>query len=144
MTNTELDTSTLVTAIGRLVAYNWRDEETDYNRNALEPGNSREGHIFRDLMLIQCWLEANHGYPHVEPRIENEHVTRNLPGWLAWNQEAERKAREAGLLNAARDWIADCQWAGDIDVAKLSDDAVRAGIQVHYDGGWAQFIADGA
>ena len=61
----------IVRAISNLVTYNWADEEADYNTVALEPGNSREGHIFRDLMLIQRWLET-FGYPHVEPRIEPE------------------------------------------------------------------------
>lgn len=60
---------TIVRAISNLVAYNWADEESDYNHEALEPGNSREGHIFRDLMLIQRWLET-FGYPHVKPNIE--------------------------------------------------------------------------
>lgn len=61
----------LIAAISRVVAYNWSDEEADYSNEALEPGNSREGHVFGDLMLIQHWLENEHGYPHVEPRIED-------------------------------------------------------------------------
>lgn len=56
-------------AIAALVQYNWADEESDYSNEALEPGNSRDGHIFESLMLIQRWLETQ-GYPHVEPRIE--------------------------------------------------------------------------
>jgi len=62
-------TTSPVPAIARLVAWNWGDEERDYNTGALEPGNSREYHIFRDLMQVQRWLETVHGYPHVEPRI---------------------------------------------------------------------------
>lgn len=62
----------LLDAIRSVVAYNWRDEEDDYNHEALEPGNSRENHIFGDLMLIQRWLEQEHGYPHVEPGITPE------------------------------------------------------------------------
>lgn len=61
----------VVRAIASLVAYNWADEERDYNTEALEPGNSREGHIFGDLMLIQRWLET-FGYPHVKPFIMPE------------------------------------------------------------------------
>lgn len=56
-------------AIYSLVQYNWADEESDYSNEALEPGNSRDGHQFENLMLIQRWLETQ-GYPHVEPRIE--------------------------------------------------------------------------
>jgi hypothetical protein len=62
--------SKVIEAISRIVAYNWTDEESDYNHEALEEGNSREGHILGDLMLVQRWLEVGHGYPHVEPRIE--------------------------------------------------------------------------
>jgi hypothetical protein len=64
MTNSEI-----IAAIGRIVAYNWADEKKDYNHEALEEGNSREGHIFGDLMRVQRWLEKEHGYPHVEPFI---------------------------------------------------------------------------
>lgn len=59
----------VIAAIAHLVAYNWTDEEADYSYDALEPGNSREGHIFRDIMKIQQWLETEHGYPHMEPQI---------------------------------------------------------------------------
>lgn len=55
-------------AIAALVHYNWTNEENDYNGDALLEGNSRDGHIFEDLMLIQKWLETQ-GYPHVEPQI---------------------------------------------------------------------------
>lgn len=58
-------------AIRSVVMYNWHDEEDDYNHEALEPGNSRENHIFTDLMTVQRWLETQ-GYPHVEPRIVPE------------------------------------------------------------------------
>ena len=58
-----------IQAVATLVDYNWADEELDYNTAALEPGNSREYHIFVDLMRIQRWLETQ-GYPHVEPRTE--------------------------------------------------------------------------
>ena len=67
-----MSTDTPVEAIASLVAYNWNDEEGDYNHEALEEGNSREGHIFESLKAIQRWLETCHGYPHVEPRITDE------------------------------------------------------------------------
>ena len=59
----------VVEAIASLVDYNWSDEEDDYNHEAMAEDNSREGHIFESIMLIQRWLEAAHGHPHVEPRI---------------------------------------------------------------------------
>ena len=61
---------TVVQATAALVDYNWSDEERDYNTEALVEDNSREGHIFESIMLIQRWLETAHGYPHIEPRIE--------------------------------------------------------------------------
>jgi hypothetical protein len=50
------------------------------------------------------------------------------------------------LISAARSWIADCEWAniGPDDIADLTHTDVIAGIQRHYQGGWAQFTADGA
>jgi len=55
--------------IRSIVLYNWNDEEDDYSTEALEPGNSREGHIFESLMIVQAYLEQEFGYPHVQPRI---------------------------------------------------------------------------
>jgi hypothetical protein len=46
-------------------------------------------------------------------------------------------------LTEARGWIADCEWADDIDVSELTDGAVERGIQRHYSGGVAEFIANG-
>lgn len=56
-------------SISSIVTYNWTDEERDYNTEALKPGNSRDGHIFGDLMLVQRWLEFSFSYRHIEPRI---------------------------------------------------------------------------
>ena len=53
------------------------------------------------------------------------------------------QARQAAHIAAARDWIADCIWADDIDPYSLTDDQVIRGIRRHYDGGWDGFIADG-
>jgi hypothetical protein len=50
------------------------------------------------------------------------------------------------VLTAARGWVADNAWAdlGDADdVADLTDLQVVAGIEQHYDGGWAAFRRDG-
>jgi hypothetical protein len=76
-------------------------------------------------------------------------LTCALHGW-----EDSFQTRELGavrrippaVLTAARGWIADCAW-GDLsetdDVADLTDLQVVAGIEQHYDGGWAQFRRDG-
>ena len=46
---------------------------------------------------------------------------------------------------AMREWIADCEWGENADdLATLTDAEVVVGIQRHYAGGVAQFIADGA
>jgi len=47
-------------------------------------------------------------------------------------------------LREARAWILDCVW-GDLDesdVADLSGEQIVRGVQRHYEGGWAQFLAD--
>lgn len=52
------------------------------------------------------------------------------------------KELNAEQLRAARDWIADCQWADD--VTELTDDQVVRGIVRHYEGGLAGFrLANG-
>lgn len=76
---------TVYGAVSNLVRYNWADEERDYNTGALEPGNSREGHIFGDLMLIQRWLET-FGYPHVQPFITPEDTS--TARWFAESKAA--------------------------------------------------------
>lgn len=48
------------------------------------------------------------------------------------------------MIGAARSWVADCLWS-DVDaawVADASDAQMIMGVEVHYDGGWAQFVAD--
>lgn len=46
-------------------------------------------------------------------------------------------------LAAARAWVADCVWMEDADeLAELTDREVCRGIDRHYAGGIAQFIAD--
>ena len=45
------------------------------------------------------------------------------------------------LRARARSWVADCVWA-DLETDDLTDAALRAGIERHYDGGWAGFLAD--
>lgn len=47
-------------------------------------------------------------------------------------------------LRAARAWVDDCLWA-DLDLGEawdLSPVAIVRGVDVAYDGGWIQFIAD--
>ena len=44
-------------AILRIISYNWIDEQDDYEQCSDEPGgNSREGHIFKDLQRVRHWL----------------------------------------------------------------------------------------
>jgi hypothetical protein len=45
------------------------------------------------------------------------------------------------IMPEARAWVADCQWADGDTCELLSDAAIRAGIDRHYDGGWAGFVA---
>ena len=59
--------------------------------------------------------------------------------------ETMARASTPELISAARSWIADCEWAniGPDDIADLTDAQVVAGIQQHYEGGWAAFRIDG-
>lgn len=48
---------------------------------------------------------------------------------------------QASLISAARSWAADCEWL-DLDgedIADMSDAQVVAGVEAHYEGGWAAF-----
>jgi hypothetical protein len=46
-------------------------------------------------------------------------------------------------LSEARCWIADCEWADEINPGQLTDAQVIRGIARHYDGGWQGFLSDG-
>ena len=51
------------------------------------------------------------------------------------------------LMEAARGWVADCEWKETleygIDPAEdFTDQEIVAGIDHHYEGGWAQFCRD--
>ena len=48
---------------------NIKDEENDYNTEAIAEDNSRDGHIFESVMTLQAWLEATFGDRHIEPCI---------------------------------------------------------------------------
>ena len=56
-----------------------------------------------------------------------------LPQWLMSN-----------LISEARAWLADLEWADEPDFAAMTDEQIRRGVQRHYDGGWAGFVADAA
>jgi hypothetical protein len=45
------------------------------------------------------------------------------------------------VMAEARAWVADCTWADGDTCEYLSDDTIRHGIERHYEGGWAAFIA---
>jgi hypothetical protein len=46
-------------AIARIVTYNWKDEEADYAQCGTEPGgNTRAGHVFESLTLMNQWLTS--------------------------------------------------------------------------------------
>ena len=47
-------------AVACLVRYNWASEERDYGECG-PGGNSREGHVYLDLMLLSCWLGSRAG-----------------------------------------------------------------------------------
>ena len=48
------------------------------------------------------------------------------------------------LIREARGWLSDCVWADmePEDFAGLGEAEVVAGVQIHYRGGWRQFVAD--
>jgi len=48
------------------------------------------------------------------------------------------------LIEDAREWVRDCSWA-DLDpddVDTLGTIEIVRGVELHYDGGWAQFVLD--
>jgi len=47
-------------------------------------------------------------------------------------------------IQEARLWIADCVWGDleDDEIDSLTASEVLRGISRHYEGGWAQFLAD--
>ena len=70
-------------AITRIVNYNRTDEERDYARCG-RYGNSRQGHIHLNLVLLDYWLgsPARHGASTQSRRAENQRgaaTDRNRP-----------------------------------------------------------------
>ena len=54
------------------------------------------------------------------------------------------QAATPAQLREARGWIADCEW-GDLtraSIRRLTADQVVRGIEAHYCGGWAAFVAE--
>lgn len=47
------------------------------------------------------------------------------------------------LIAEARSWLADCAWVNmtEDDFSELTESQVVAGVQRHYEGGWAAFVA---
>ncbi len=51
--------SQLVAAIDRLLEYNWKDEEEDYNDWKEEnPGMEDSQHIFHTIQALDCWIKG--------------------------------------------------------------------------------------
>jgi hypothetical protein len=46
------------------------------------------------------------------------------------------------LINEARAWLADLEWADEPDFSVMTDEQIWRGVNRHYDGGWAGFTAD--
>lgn len=51
------------------------------------------------------------------------------------------------LMEAARGWVADCEWKETLEYGidpaeEFTDQEIVAGIDHHYDGGWEQFCRD--
>lgn len=53
----------------------------------------------------------------------------------------ELTAADLAVMPEARAWVADCQWADGDSCEELSDATIKAGVDRHYDGGWAGFVA---
>lgn len=76
-------------------------------------------------------------------------MTNCKAAYQCWTESGGRSVFEARLMpspeliRAARGWVADCGWAdlADGDVADLSDVQIVAGVNRHYAGGWAAFVA---
>jgi hypothetical protein len=48
------------------------------------------------------------------------------------------------LIEEARGWLADLQWADEPDFDALTDEQVIRAVSRHYDGGWDAFAESGA
>ena len=48
----------------------------------------------------------------------------------------------AAQVEAARAWALDCEWLDSDQIAELPAGAIVRGVDEHYAGGWAQFVAD--
>lgn len=77
-----------------------------------------------------------------------EQFAKERPTWEGWMYRVATLPADLIItidqVRAAREWLADCEWA-DVyreDFATLPPRTVAYGVQRHYEGGWAQFVAD--
>ncbi len=71
---------------------------------------------------------------HVAEALEDMDGSQRTARWAG--------THEATALEFAREWIADCGWADDVDARLLTDAQVRRGVERHYDGGWRALMYD--
>lgn len=99
----------------------------------LVPSATEGGHT------AECVRARGRAWALNQPPLPPCDCGRN-PARLTPAQVAELAGPE--LISAARSWAADCQWLDSEEIADLTDAQVVAGVQQHYDGGWAQFTED--
>jgi hypothetical protein len=115
---------------GGLISFTLRDDRLDvhvYRHDmtvAVSAGDSDEPVRSGNLRMDRALYEAAKAY-----------VT-------AWEARAAAAA-QAELISAARSWAADCEWLDGEDIADMSDAQIVAGVEAHYDGGWAAFADAG-
>ena len=73
----------VIEAMAAIVDYDWQSEQRDYAECGDPPrgnGNSREGHVFRELQLIRHWLDLTAGGPDAITARKKEAAPRP-PGY---------------------------------------------------------------
>ena len=114
--------------------YAWGREDESFTKTATT--DDRDG----SYLFAQAFAAAQDDYDQGQRGM----MTNVRDAYTRWQETGGRTIEaghgfEAHLLKEARGWIADCFEYTDVDPDSLTDQAVRRGIDRHYEGGWAGF-----
>lgn len=124
----------------RALGYASGFEDASGTKTVPAPGSHR-GPDFGWMDFAEAFAKAQDDYNQGRRPM----MTNCKDAYRSWTESSGETIFDAielhrlDLIREARSWIADC--FEDVDVAELSDAEVRSGVQRHYEGGWAAFVA---
>jgi hypothetical protein len=110
---------------GGLISFTLRDDRLDV-------------HVYRQDMTVA----VSAGEPGEPVASGNLRMDRALyEAAKAYAAAWEARNTTPDLIAVARRWALDCEWLDSDDIADMDDARIVAGVNAHYEGGWAAFVA---